>query len=299
MQEEKQNSVDELIKKADEQLVEYLKSGKYKDFLKNMSNLHNYSITNQMLILGQRPNATKVKGMSSWNYLGRSVVPGEKGIKIIVPIIKNFEKENDNKEEKAEQVRKVVGFKAGYVFDYSQTQGKELDFFEINSDMLNEHYNVVLNALKSTVPEYTVQFVPNLSGGAEGMCAYKVKMISVKDSMPKEKTLSTLIHEIAHALTEKVDRSNFKGLNKMQVAQIKEVEAESVALVVGNKLGLNTEEFNMGYIANWSNENIALFRNNIEVIKKISSQILSNIEPQIQIDIKDLNKQKEKNEGEM
>ena len=53
MQDKKQSSVDELIKQADEQLVEYLKSGKYKDFLKNMSNLHNYSVTNQMLILNQ------------------------------------------------------------------------------------------------------------------------------------------------------------------------------------------------------------------------------------------------------
>jgi hypothetical protein len=46
-----------------------------------------------MLILSQKENAIKVKGMSGWNYLGRSVNPGEKGIKIIVPIIKKVEKE--------------------------------------------------------------------------------------------------------------------------------------------------------------------------------------------------------------
>jgi Zn-dependent peptidase ImmA (M78 family) len=298
MQKKKQSSVDELIKQADEQLVEYLKSGKYKEFLKSMSNLYNYSLRNQMLIFSQQKNASLVKGLSAWNSLGRTVLPGQKGIKIIMPIIKNLEDENEKSENVQEQISRVVGYKAGHVFDYSQTQGKELEILNFNSGIIDKHYQIIIDALKSTVPNYLVQFVPYISGGADGVCAYKVKIISVKDNMSKEKMLTTLIHEIAHALAESVDRTNFKGLTQMQVTGIEEVEAESVALVVSNKLGLNTDDFNMGYIANWSNQNIEMFRDNLEVIKNVSSQILKIIEPQIEEEIKKLNIQEQTKEKE-
>ena len=64
--------------------------------------------------------------------------------------------------------------------------------------------------------------------------------------------------------------------------KIEEVEAESIALVVSNRLGLDTADFNMAYIATWSDGDIEKFKNNIDVIRSVSYQILSSVEPALQ-----------------
>ena len=46
-----------------------------------------YSSSNVLLIDAQRPGATRVAGLRTWNQLGRLVVKGEKGIAILAPCI--------------------------------------------------------------------------------------------------------------------------------------------------------------------------------------------------------------------
>ena len=52
-----------------------------------MSRFHNYSFGNILRIARQRPTATRIAGMYAWNQLGRRVKKGEKGIRILAPII--------------------------------------------------------------------------------------------------------------------------------------------------------------------------------------------------------------------
>jgi hypothetical protein len=44
-----------------------------------MAKFHTYSARNVLLIAAQRPDATRLEGVRSWNELGRFVRPGEKG----------------------------------------------------------------------------------------------------------------------------------------------------------------------------------------------------------------------------
>jgi hypothetical protein len=76
-----------------------------------------------MLIASQKPNATRVAGFRTWNQLGRSVKKGEKGIVILAPMLRGKEEQN---EEPGESTSAVAGFRAAYVFDITQTDGKEL-----------------------------------------------------------------------------------------------------------------------------------------------------------------------------
>jgi hypothetical protein len=52
-----------------------------------MSRFHNYSFGNILEIARQCPTATRVAGMYAWNQLGRRVKKGEKGIRILAPIV--------------------------------------------------------------------------------------------------------------------------------------------------------------------------------------------------------------------
>ena len=77
---------EKILQDIDNKLLEFINSDKYKDVLLMMGNLGNYSLTNQIYILLQNENATSVAGMKEWNYKGRSIIPGEKAIKIFAPI---------------------------------------------------------------------------------------------------------------------------------------------------------------------------------------------------------------------
>ena len=107
-------------------------------YLDAMSRFHNYSFGNVLEIARQRPTATRVAGLYAWNQLGRKVRKGEKGIRILAPII-GIRRKADKEAEKdpAYQNKAVlVGFRNAYVFDVSQTDGAELPtMHEVHGDV--------------------------------------------------------------------------------------------------------------------------------------------------------------------
>ncbi|MEG1752211.1 MAG: ArdC family protein [Clostridia bacterium] len=276
-------TVDDLIKQAEQQFKQFIQDGKYKDILLSMSNLNCYSITNQLLILSQLPNARCVNGMKVWNYNHRNIKKGEKAIKIIAPLreIKKEDITNENGEVIETKETELMGYKVAYVFDLTQTEGKELYEFVCNEQMAIENFDVIKEALERTVRGFKIDYIP-IQGGLDGYCDFTNHQIVIREGMGLEQTLTTLIHEIGHALAETRVRNNFKGLMPVQQKKIKEIEAESIALVVSNKLGLNTTDFNLGYIATFSDGDIEKFKSNLDVIRSVSYQILSSVEPALQ-----------------
>ncbi|MFC1926773.1 ArdC family protein, partial [Chloroflexota bacterium] len=61
-------------------------SQQFRLFLTAMSRFHDYSIGNQILIMMQRPDATRVAGFNTWKDMERWVKAGEKGIAILAPV---------------------------------------------------------------------------------------------------------------------------------------------------------------------------------------------------------------------
>lgn len=62
-----------------------LDSAGFAAYLRTMARFPAYSFTNTLLIMTQRPDATRVAGYRAWQALGRQVKKGETGIKIFVP----------------------------------------------------------------------------------------------------------------------------------------------------------------------------------------------------------------------
>jgi len=60
-------------------------SGGFRAYLTAQARFHAYSWGNVLLILAQRPDATRVAGFQTWKRLGRHVRTGEHGLRIIVP----------------------------------------------------------------------------------------------------------------------------------------------------------------------------------------------------------------------
>src|SRR6185437_7713867 len=122
-------------------LIEQLEAGHSEAltaYLNAMSRFHNYSLGNILEIARQRPDATRVAGFWKWKELGRSVKKGEKGIRILAPII-GVRRKKDEEAEKditRQNTAVLVGFRATYVFDVSQTEGVDLpELREISGDV--------------------------------------------------------------------------------------------------------------------------------------------------------------------
>ena len=88
-------------------------------YLNAMTRFHNYSFGNIMLIARQKPQATNVAGIRTWNSLGRFVKRGEKGILILAPMIarKKTDTAAEPTEDAKENTAQLFGFRAVYVFD--------------------------------------------------------------------------------------------------------------------------------------------------------------------------------------
>jgi hypothetical protein len=125
----KLDEVNKQTKEAVDFLVAALESGHSEvlaAYLGAMAKFHTYSFGNIMLIARQKPDATNVAGLRTWNSLGRFVKRGEKGIFILAPMVgyrrsrqneiaTNIETNNAADERKSEQ--QLIGFRAVYVFD--------------------------------------------------------------------------------------------------------------------------------------------------------------------------------------
>ena len=83
----KLEEVNQRTKEAVDFLVAAMESGHSEvltAYLGAMAKFHSYSFGNIMLIARQKPDATHVAGLRTWNSLGRFVRRGEKGIFILV-----------------------------------------------------------------------------------------------------------------------------------------------------------------------------------------------------------------------
>jgi hypothetical protein len=121
-------------------LIEQLEAGKsdaLTNYLTAMSRFHNYSFGNVLEIARQMPTATRVAGFWTWKNLGRSVNAGEKGIRILAPIVgvRRKKEAEAQKDITKQNERVLLGFRNAYVFDISQTNGADLpNLHEVSGD---------------------------------------------------------------------------------------------------------------------------------------------------------------------
>src|SRR5262245_62899065 len=85
---------------------ELLTSDGWRRWAETRATFHDYSMGNCMLIAMQRPDATRVAGFKAWQQLGRQVRRGERGIRIMAPLLVK-----DKDAEDPETAERRVGFR--------------------------------------------------------------------------------------------------------------------------------------------------------------------------------------------
>ncbi|MDP9368327.1 MAG: ArdC-like ssDNA-binding domain-containing protein, partial [Chloroflexota bacterium] len=226
---------------ACERLAEQLAAGHteaYLQFLAFHAKFHRYSPANALLILSQRPEASRVAGLSTWNRLGYRVRAGEKAIWIWAPVLRKVE-DNVTGEER----ETLVGFRPAPVFDASQLAN--LDEQPLPSpftplpDDVEELYRRVRASIEAE--RIAVEERP-LPMGVQGVSLGGT--IFVRRGLDSRNRLAVLLHELAHELAHRGEAQRAKPV------ALRELEAESTAYVVGSALGLevpHSADYLLGY----------------------------------------------------
>jgi hypothetical protein len=238
-------------------------------YLNAMSRFHNYSFGNVLEIAWQRPTATRVAGLYAWNQLGRKVKKGEKGIRILAPII-GIKRKKDEEAEKditRQNTRVLVGFRNAYVFDVLQTEGAELPALREMSGDAGENRDRLLSFIEQQGIElvFTENIQPALGVSYGGR-------IAVLPGQTKAEEFTTLVHEAAHELLHKAERRT------TTTKVVRETEAEAIAYVVGKAVGLDTGTSSADYIHLYRG-NASLLAESLEVIQQTSAVILAALQP--------------------
>jgi hypothetical protein len=264
----------ELIAANIKRLIEQLETGHSEaltHYLTAMSRFHNYSFGNVLEIARQMPTATRVAGFWTWKNLGRSVKAGQKGIRILAPMVgvKRKKDEEAEKDITKQNTRVLLGFRNTYVFDVSQTEGVDLpELREITGDP-GENIDRLATFLKTQGIRllYNEKIAPALGMSYGGR-------IAILPGQSKAEEFSTLVHETAHELVHKAERRT------ATTKTVRETEAEAVAFVVGKAVGLVTGSASADYIHLYHG-NASLLTESLEVIQQTASIILAALEPPI------------------
>ena len=258
--------------------VESIQSGEdWKSFLDFQSQLHAYSPNNVLLIATQHhqaftdgrvnePQPSFVAGFNTWKALGRQVEKGQKGYIILAPCKYNKRVALSQDGGKRELTRgerpesgerlvnevKLMGFRTEYVFDISQTSGKDIPIGPMPILLKGEAPVGFKDSLVNLLEKYgyRTDYVDsaNKIGGANGQTIPDLKLVQIRDDMDESAKVKTLLHESAHVILH----TTYPGIKFPR--HVQEVEAESVAYVVAKAHSMDTDEYSFPYVARWAGE---------------------------------------------
>lgn len=210
---------------------------------------HGYSLGNQLLALMQcqqrgiqpGPIATFMR----WKELGRHVCKGQKALTLCMPVhckgSKTVEREQDGKSETQEWQYAFTRFVyRPHWFVLSQTGGAE---FVQPEPLPGWDATAALGALQIRRAAFTLT-----DGNVQGYA--KVREVAINPLA--EQPLPTLLHEIAHIVLGHTAEGTLNSDSTDRTPRdIRELEAECVALLCCETLGIEGADLCRGYIQSW------------------------------------------------
>lgn len=202
---------------------------------------HNYSFGNALLALEQCTRRNLEPGplntYRGWLEKKRQVRKGEKGITLCMPMPfkKAAQSDNAEQEESIEQQTRYA-FRA-YWFVLAQTEGVETYVAPIPGFDLDTALRT-LNIARVPFDE--------INGNIQGFARQREIAVNPLAGLPHKTTFHELAHVVlGHTTTERLVDS------EQTAPHLREVEAESVALICCETLGLDGAEYCRGYIQHW------------------------------------------------
>jgi antirestriction protein ArdC len=206
------------------------------------SAFHHYSIGNQLLAMvqcqmrGLEPGP--INTFPGWQALGRNVKRGERALTLCMPIMRKIRDEQRSDSDGGNDERRYTSFmhKPRW-FVISQTSGEDF-----TPPCLPEwEAERVLAALEIEQIAFT-----DTDGNCQGYAKKRQIAINPVAQLPRK----TLFHEVAHVILGHTSEADFTDTERTP-RNLREVEAEAVALLCCEALNLEGPDYCRGYIQNW------------------------------------------------
>ncbi|WP_084141524.1 ArdC family protein [Cryobacterium roopkundense] len=255
--------------------VEALVTGnEWKQALEFAARFRTRSFNNTLLIWAQHSAAHEsgmvssavpsyVAGFRQWNALGRHVVAGQKGYMIFAPVTARFATsspavvsswrrlDRNERPRPGEVVRQqMVGSRPAYVWDVSQTAGQPIQERPSPVLLTGEAPRGLWDGLAALVRDAGFTLLSKADaaslGGANGLTNFTGRSVSVRTDMDAAAQVKTLAHELVHIRMHQPEAGTISHRG------IGEVEAESVALMIGAAHGMDTSDYTIPYVSAWA-----------------------------------------------
>ncbi len=240
--------------------VKELTPEQFKQTLDSLSNFHNYSFYNQIILCFA--GCSQVAGYKKWKELGRTVKKGGKAVWILAPWFKKVKAKKEAEEQKKKELKLLSGFFSVPVFDISQTEGEPIKRgITIGSDI---DFKELRKATEKA--GWTVVFKP-LEIAKGGYVTSENGEITLNSNLDETENTGTLVHEWVH--------KELKHPNSGTPARVAEQQAETATYLVCKVLGI--ERKSVFYLKSWGlSENI--FKD-FGKVNKVSKKIISALAP--------------------
>jgi hypothetical protein len=211
------------------------------------SAFHNYSIGNQILALmqchGRGLEPGPINTFPGWQALGRAVKRGERALTLCMPITRKVRDEvsQDIDDQTHGTTFRTFVHKPRW-FVLSQTVGDEF----------------ILPCLPEWSPEQALaalQIEQNSFTHTDGNCQGYAQQRQIAINPVAQLPHKTLFHETAHVVLGHTAEADFADTERTP-KNLREVEAEAVALLCCEALGLEGAEYCRGYIQKWLYPNV-------------------------------------------
>lgn len=222
---------------------------------------YQYSPKNTMLIYSENPRATFVGSFNKFKELGYSVKKGEHGMKVFVPAEVTLFRENPKEEwvaiSKATkkqkeaiknnqyEVKKILTFKVGTVFDIAQTTCPVEDlpkYFSFGVESI-QHKEICDKLAEFSKKELgcpiTDEDLKTIS--VLGQYVPATNSIQLNNKMEDTQRLSTLTHELGHAIMQ-------HRVGEKPRVQI-ELEADAFSIMLNSRLGIELTDSRKSHLA--------------------------------------------------
>ncbi|MFV0432955.1 MAG: ImmA/IrrE family metallo-endopeptidase [Leucobacter sp.] len=287
--------------------VEALVTGEdWKRALTFVAQFRKRSANNVLLIFAQHeaafvaglvpdPYPTYVAGKKQWESLGREVIDGQKPYSILAPFKARFASATPGNPDSwrrlkprerpspGESVReRMIGVTPARVFDISQTEGAEVPLPPRPKLLEGEAPAGLREGLIGQIVAAGYEFRPvpheREIRGANGLTHWNEKWVAVRTNMDDAAQVKTLAHELAHIRLhdpDDEDATRHRG--------IAEVEAESVALMIGAAHGMDTAAYTIPYVSGWAatvdgKDPVTVVKHTAERVRQIAVSILDQLD---------------------
>ncbi len=247
---------------------------------------HRYSPNNQLLLAAQGADGL-VASFNTWKTITATdgqpcrVRKGETALRVYAPM-QSVRRELDPATGEEVEVRGRVRFKLVPVFHQGQLvtppdlplQPRFLEGTEPPPDV----WEAVADQIDAG--GFRLERGPlDGPGGPNGITDHTTRTVTVRDDLPPVQALKTQLHELAHVMLH--DGEQRDGMTRDRI----EVEAESVAYVVLDTLGVDSADYSIPYVTNWAGGDIELVRSTAERVLGAARTIIDRLEATLDIEL--------------